>query len=709
MRNGIVGAWYYCMTLTNEARFGNIGRHDEPDQSLLLRMKRQNPSYQPRQQESSATRSSEVELRRAAGGPCHDTFLQTVHGWTRTEIDAIATVTQKSPVHMAAWKGNISNLVYLVDTLGCSIDRISEMTYSYGKTCLFFALTQSRCDVAEYLLERGAHVKIVNNKGQSPLSIASSHFFTEKDQHIVQKIIQAEQDQEHLEWTNYRQTHSDHCIYGDLDPRFLPFERPINVDTDMITPYAINPTTKAIRRSGLYRKLNNFSFGRQQDDPSMPSSTSNQSQEIALPTTKKRSTPKQQLSPEDVLRLDAAWNEMRASCLTRDETSPEVLRIQVCRIIRIYSKLQRAWIPEVVDKLRRIDGMDEMMMHMVINNNNNNDQGAESSSSAPVMLSKQDHVLMRRVYNYYIDPLCYRQQSEIFRSDSSPSSAQERDCRLDDLTWHKAYNFVHDLSLQRLMAQSTVMTTTTSHTDPTHPVPTQESQQYLSLPYTPIWVDTIEQLSNVRDAMQRVPLVAIDAEWHDTDTDMDSNNNSDDSMLSTLQIAVIENLNSDPDAHSSSDTKVWVLDLLMPFNSAIHAEYRNLCQLLIRDIFGTKIVLGFALSHDIKRLEHFCARQHDKLQPPQLLLSSQRILDVQSLWKQPQTPGLARCVQDVAPTTSSNTPTVLLSKEYQCSNWSQRPLSPSQLHYAGLDAVIILYLFSEQYRRLHLKQPFQTI
>ena len=146
-------------------------------------------------------RSSEAELRRASGGKSLEIFSQTVQGWTATEIDALND--GKSPVHMAAWKGCLENLKYLRETLACNIDIISTGEFSYGKTPIFFALTQSREDVVVYLLDQGACVKIVNNKGQSPLSIAASHL----SEAAISRIQSQEQNQMHVKWTKKQDTY----------------------------------------------------------------------------------------------------------------------------------------------------------------------------------------------------------------------------------------------------------------------------------------------------------------------------------------------------------------------------------------------------------------------------------------------------------------------------------------------------------------------
>ena len=320
-------------------------------------------------------------------------------------------------------------------------------------------------------------------------------------------------------------------------------------------------------------------------------------------------------------------------------------------------------------------------------------------------LDPAERTLLRRLYNYYIDPSCYRQQSVLnptHRSSSTltPQRGEEQNHRLDERAWHDAYRNVQHLYLQQLITASTTICRADSILNH-HESQQQPQSPYLSIPYKPIWVDTIQQLLMVRNAIAGVELVAIDAEWHDSD---DPSHTTKDTMLSTLQIAMVHQKTStqnEPKVHY--DTAVWVIDVIVP-----NDEYRNQCQSLIRDMLSTKIVLGFAVSNDMKRLEHFCNSHGTEVAKPlvSLLSSTKCLLDVQSLWKHGsiQIPGLARCVEDVssaitATSTTTTNPPIKLSKEYQCSDWSQRPLSPLQLQYAGLDAVVVLYLLAEQYRR----------
>ena len=55
------------------------------------------------------------------------------------------------------------------------IDRVSTKRGNYGKFAIFYAITRCRDDVVQALLLLQASVRIVNNKGQTPLSLALSH------------------------------------------------------------------------------------------------------------------------------------------------------------------------------------------------------------------------------------------------------------------------------------------------------------------------------------------------------------------------------------------------------------------------------------------------------------------------------------------------------------------------------------------------------
>lgn len=134
----------------------------------------------------------------------------------RAYVHARAERSGKAPLHLAAWRGSLDVVRALCEDLEADVDQISTGRHNYGKTPIFYALTRCRDDVVMYLVERGAKVKIINNKGQSPYSLALSHCAEE----TIERIRRAEEKE--TTWWNFRLTHSDGLKYGDLDPRFFP-------------------------------------------------------------------------------------------------------------------------------------------------------------------------------------------------------------------------------------------------------------------------------------------------------------------------------------------------------------------------------------------------------------------------------------------------------------------------------------------------------
>ena len=173
----------------------------------------------------------------------------------RALIDSPTCHSGKTALHLAAWKGSLES-VQLLLTRGSNVNQWSTGSGNYGKTAIFYAMTQCRDDVVMELLDRGAWVKIVNNKGQTPRSLAVSHLKEE----TLQAIERAEQQQSHLEWLNFRATHSDSVVYGDLDPRLntdeiatlLPSRNTTTMDTTLYK--SVFPTTFESRRD--YRLRN---------------------------------------------------------------------------------------------------------------------------------------------------------------------------------------------------------------------------------------------------------------------------------------------------------------------------------------------------------------------------------------------------------------------------------------------------------------------
>jgi hypothetical protein len=199
----------------------------------------------------------------------------------------------KNALHMACWMGCMDNISLLL-SLGCDVNAISIGKHNYGKSPIFYAITRGRDDVVRYLLNytdtNGSriNVKIVNNKGQSVYSLAYSHDFSAD---ILECIRNRELDDLYT-WADYSATHSDGCIYGDLDLRFL--SRSLTVEDLVKDGVVVNPTTKESRR-GNFAKNN-------------PSVADDSVKTVKKNTSVSIKEHKRMLSAEQRLHLEQHWN-----------------------------------------------------------------------------------------------------------------------------------------------------------------------------------------------------------------------------------------------------------------------------------------------------------------------------------------------------------------------------------------------------------------
>jgi ankyrin repeat protein len=129
----------------------------------------------------------------------------------------------RSALMLASWRGCVENVKILIQR-GADVDYYTKKSGNYGKTPIFYAITRCRDDVVCTLIAAGARLTIVNNKGQTPMSLAASHL-----QPATIELMKRVERQQLLEamakglplWMNYRDSHSDGIAYGDLDVRFL--------------------------------------------------------------------------------------------------------------------------------------------------------------------------------------------------------------------------------------------------------------------------------------------------------------------------------------------------------------------------------------------------------------------------------------------------------------------------------------------------------
>lgn len=158
------------------------------------------PEPEPAQQHSVQDGRPQAggAVRRAAGGTDLAALAALIEGWSGADLNACVDGSGKSPLHQAAWRGDPRNVVLLLDR-GAHIEAISTGEFSFGKTPVFFAITRSRDEVVSLLLERGASVRIINNKGQTPLSLGTSHLRPETLRQLADH-----EEAEVVPWRNYR-------------------------------------------------------------------------------------------------------------------------------------------------------------------------------------------------------------------------------------------------------------------------------------------------------------------------------------------------------------------------------------------------------------------------------------------------------------------------------------------------------------------------
>lgn len=171
------------------------------------------------------------------------------------------------------------------------------------------------------------------------------------------------------------------------------------------------------------------------------------------------------------------------------------------------------------------------------------------------------------------------------------------------------------------------------------------------------WVDTIEGLTDARNyfSSDEVKLVGIDCEWKPNYV-----RGVDPNQVSILQIATGE--------------KVLIFDLIGLFE-----REPNALDTCLKVVFHSPSILklGYGFQHDLEQLFesytdlecfHFC----------------DGILDLQKLY------GPKGGLSGLAKTLLGRE----LNKQRRMSNWEQRPLTHSQLHYAALDAAVLVAIFN---------------
>ena len=635
-----------------------------------------------------ALQQSAGNLRRKAGAGDSAAFVaQLALGWSADAVDAARDSSGKNALHLAAWRGSAENVAALLD-LGADVNLPSTGTHNYGKTALFYAITRCRDPIVLLLLSRGARVCIVNNKGQSPLSLAASHCTDE----TVAAIAAAEAE-EAAEFSNYRSSHSDGEEYGDLDPRYAvaTLGRELGPD-DVSTQYAVNPTTKQ-SRSGRVRRRNAAQDAmRQEVDGDAVSRAALEAERAQAEAAAKAAEIERQVEAavaplETMLSNAARGDEQEASA---GEIESIVLAADVA--VASLAGIRGAWLSVAAARLHRCASRQPAVVEA---------EGAidEADGEAPPL------------------PLLLRAAdvSSDMASRAAASAEEEAVLRVATLRTR----------LLRLAASPLLLLGSTTSAaplivPPIRPLlpkatPPPSGWPRLSLPdgVRPMWVESVADVQRVRELLSGCEHVGIDTEWADDAVDescddslLDGNGDGggakarDDfihqSRLATIQLAA--------ESEGAHGCRVYVIDALNGIDGAesspYHLELSSLLEWLLADDARSPQLVGFAFSGDAHLIAKYLNTQSGGTQsssPATAASIRQRVIDVQptavafGVGSSAQFPSLRVAYEAFVGRT--------MSKEQQMSDWTARPLSEEQLEYAALDALACVRLREEQERR----------
>ena len=625
-------------------------------------------------------------LRKAAGSKKPDVLPAFLKEYPQITLEDISDTKEnhgRSALHMAAWTGHISNVSLLLD-MGCDINIISRKPQNYGKSPIFFAATRSRKDVMNLLLDRGANVLIVNNKGQSVYSLSCSHF----DSELCNRIKQIEIEQEDANkdkplngWVNYRESHSDGNIYGDLDLRFLGREL---IDEDVVKEGVVNPTTKTSRKGNFARNNPHCYNSRKKSNDA----------------TKKKEKPRRtELTEEERIHLETLWVKVHAAL--QKSNAWEVFS-SLLTIVQYFEdkKIQSRWVIESSTRLMSLlsleaDTHGELALDdankPVIDNTSTNNLRSLLEEAIVFCGSGDRHVtLVKRILTKAYEGKELRQYGDTAVSETqsggqkteTPSRQRRND---QSLVLPDCYHtFINSL-------QSSIVNGCKVPSWDHLMNSVDDETRFLSLPNSPVWIDSLQELQILEARLHDV-IGSTDHDTEDLDVSFDklvafdSEFRSEDgnTKLATIQFSVLE------DGIPLS----WVVDLCP--DSSNNEYSAKTCDLLRWFFLESDFnMLAFAPRHDIHMISSYIREEmtsSTKLWDLQLL-SAHKMAGQDS--KMSSLPGLKACCSYFLESCDVNGQKYELSKVEQCSDWSKRPLSCDQLEYAGLDASVLLVLLAE--------------
>jgi hypothetical protein len=602
-----------------------------------------------------------------SGSSCVQELKQVIEeeNWTAEELST-PHPDGKAVLHIAAWYGSLDILKFLLE-FGCNVNCLATGAYTYGKTPIFFAVTKCRNDAVQLLLDYGAKVCIVNNKGQSVLSLASTHLRPE----LIQ-LIQQTEAKEGYAFQNYRALHSDGLVYGDLDPRFL--ERPLE-PSDHVTEFAINPTTQEIRRGNFAR--NN------------PSRGQNKKKKQQLRNKKK--TPPPQPTAQEVQDYEQVWERLHQTIQicwqsTYDdeknkdapailETQPitttlgeiELGRLLLC-IIQFWEKQRYSWLPETAKRVRdllsnklqlslhdeRLHVMFGRAMDSLLTKDEQNSGNSSKYSTATHSKSiARQQALLEKLVTLVLD-------NNDTDNDENASSDDDDDTNKKHSRQNRAagvgpnnHPSLHGLTVSQQLrrwqeaweaAHAQFASYHTCHPRSVLQNPHRHAT-HLSLPCPPQWVDSSEALKNLKHALTRYfkgnarrescSLVALDTEWCTAAAVADDDDNHGGGgriQVATLQIAFFTTNYEEEGEKESEILHAWVIDLLPKSSSSepsdspsFEQEAAEFIHWLFHQDEGNLCLLWFAMGHDMPKL---CAFVRDNT-TVKTLLPVRNCLDLQ--------------------------------------------------------------------------------
>ncbi|KAK7344264.1 hypothetical protein VNO77_13690 [Canavalia gladiata] len=185
-----------------------------------------------------------------------------------------------------------------------------------------------------------------------------------------------------------------------------------------------------------------------------------------------------------------------------------------------------------------------------------------------------------------------------------------------------------------------------------------------------IWVDEVEVLLDATSHIECFKVIGVDCEWKPNYVKGSKPN-----KVSIMQIA--------------SEKMVFIFDLIR-----LHKDVPDILDnCLTRILLSPRILkLGYNFQCDVKQLAH----SYEELR---CFKNYEMLLDIQNIFKEHRG-GLAGLTEKILGAS--------LNKTRRNSNWEQRPLTPNQLEYAALDAVVLVHIFHHLPGQGHDKSEWKS-